>query len=245
MSQLAAWTHTMPKPRAVLIVSAHWEAAPLMLSSPAAGTPLVYDFGGFQQRYYTLTYRTPDASAFAREVAALMPDSAPAHQHPSRGLDHGAWVPLLAMYPDADIPVLQMSMPDLDPQHLFEVGRRLAPLRDEGVLIVGSGFAVVGRVRPMGRRGARARRHRQPVRVPREGARDAVRAPDRRALRPAVRDPRRRRQARRLAQDGHRRLLHRPLEALDRGALTAHRTRTARCAVGHACGRPPRIRART
>src|ERR1700733_4693278 len=85
MAQLAAWTHTMPKPRAVLIVSAHWEAAPLMLSSPAAGTPLVYDFGGFHPRYYTLTYRTPDASAFAAEVAALMPDTAPAHQQPTRG----------------------------------------------------------------------------------------------------------------------------------------------------------------
>src|SRR5580693_7446184 len=92
MSQLAAWVLTMPKPRAVLIVSAHWEAAPLMLSSPAAGTPLVYDFGGFQQRYYTLTYETPDASALAREVAALMPSAAPVHQHPRRGLDHGAWV---------------------------------------------------------------------------------------------------------------------------------------------------------
>src|SRR5579862_7943985 len=86
MGQLAAWTHTMPKPRAVLMVSAHWEAAPLMLSAPGAATPLVYDFGGFQPRYYTLKYETPDASALAREVASLMPDSAPAHQHPSRGL---------------------------------------------------------------------------------------------------------------------------------------------------------------
>jgi 4,5-DOPA dioxygenase extradiol len=144
MSQLAAWTHTMPKPRAVLIVSAHWEAAPLMLSSPAAGTPLVYDFGGFQQRYYTLTYRTPDASAFAREVAALMPDSAPAHQHPSRGLDHGAWVPLKVMYPLADVPVLQLSIPTSDPLALLSLGERLRPLRETGVLIIGSGFLTHG-----------------------------------------------------------------------------------------------------
>jgi 4,5-DOPA dioxygenase extradiol len=144
MSQLAAWTHSMPKPRAVLIVSAHWEAAPLMLSSPAAGTPLVYDFGGFQQRYYTLTYATPDASALAREVAALMPDTAPAHQHPSRGLDHGAWVPLKIMYPLADVPVLQLSIPTSDPLGLLALGTRLRPLRESGVLVIGSGFLTHG-----------------------------------------------------------------------------------------------------
>ena len=144
MSQLADWTHKMPKPRAVLIISAHWEAAPLMLSSPAAGTPLVYDFGGFQQRYYTLTYPTPDASAFAREVASLMPDSAPAHQHPSRGLDHGAWVPLKVMYPLADVPVLQLSIPTSDPLALLSLGERLRPLRETGVLIIGSGFLTHG-----------------------------------------------------------------------------------------------------
>jgi 4,5-DOPA dioxygenase extradiol len=144
MSQLAAWTHTQPKPRAVLIVSAHWEAAPLMLSAPSFGTPLVYDFGGFQQRYYTLTYATPDASAFAREVASLMPDTAPAHQHPSRGLDHGAWVPLKVMYPLADVPVLQMSIPSADPSALLALGERLRPLRESGVLVIGSGFLTHG-----------------------------------------------------------------------------------------------------
>jgi 4,5-DOPA dioxygenase extradiol len=144
MSQLAAWTHAMPKPRAVLIVSAHWEAAPLMLSAPAAGTPLVYDFGGFQQRYYTLTYATPDASALAREVASLMPSTAPAHQHPSRGLDHGAWVPLKIMYPLADVPVLQLSIPTSDPDQLLSLGARLRPLRESGVLVIGSGFLTHG-----------------------------------------------------------------------------------------------------
>lgn len=144
MAQLASWTHTMPKPRAVLIISAHWEAAPLMLSSPAAGTPLVYDFGGFQRRYYTLTYPTPDASAFAREVASLMPAAAPAHQHPSRGLDHGAWVPLKIMYPLADVPVLQLSIPTSDPDSLLALGARLRPLRESGVLVIGSGFLTHG-----------------------------------------------------------------------------------------------------
>ena len=144
MKQLASWTHTLPKPRGVLIVSAHWEAAPLMLSAPGAATPLVYDFGGFQQRYYTLTYPTPDASSLARDVAGLMPAVAPVHQHPSRGLDHGAWVPLKVMYPLADVPVLQLSIPTSDPSLLLSLGARLRPLRESGVLIIGSGFLTHG-----------------------------------------------------------------------------------------------------
>jgi 4,5-DOPA dioxygenase extradiol len=144
MSQLSAWALSMPKPRAVLIVSAHWEAAPLMLSAPGAGTPLVYDFGGFAARYYTLTYPTPDATAFAAEVASLMPDSSPAHQHPSRGLDHGAWVPLKIMYPLADVPVLQLSLPTSDPAALLSLGARLRPLRESGALVIGSGFLTHG-----------------------------------------------------------------------------------------------------
>lgn len=144
MSQLFGWSQSMPKPRAILIVSAHWEWAPLSLSSPRAGTLLVYDFGGFAPVYYTMTYPTPDASSLAERVAAMMPDTESVYQHQSRGLDHGAWVPLKVMYPYADVPVLQLSMPSHDPQRLFELGRRLRPLRDEGVLIIGSGFMTHG-----------------------------------------------------------------------------------------------------
>jgi 4,5-DOPA dioxygenase extradiol len=144
MEQLASWTHTLPKPRGVLIVSAHWEAAPLMLSAPGAATPLVYDFGGFAPRYYSLTYPTPDASALAHEVASVMPSGSPVHQHPSRGLDHGAWVPLKIMYPLADVPVLQLSIPTSDPAALLSLGTRLRPLRESGVLIIGSGFLTHG-----------------------------------------------------------------------------------------------------
>ncbi len=144
MHRLAAWSLSMPKPRAVLVVSAHWESAPLALSAPAAGTPLVYDFGGFARRYYELEYATPDASALAARVAAAMPDAEPVHQHASRGLDHGAWVPLLVMHPLGDVPVLQLSMPTHDPVRLLELGRRLRPLREEGVLVVGSGFMTHG-----------------------------------------------------------------------------------------------------
>ena len=142
--QLARWAADLPRPRAILVVSAHWESAPIALSAPAAGTPLVYDFGGFAPRYYQETYATPDASSLAASVAALMPDSEPVHQHPRRGLDHGAWVPLKIMYPHADIPVLQLSLPTHDPVRLLELGRRLRPLRDEGVLILGSGFLTHG-----------------------------------------------------------------------------------------------------
>ena len=141
-SQLAGLAATLPRPKAILIVSAHWESAPVMLS--ADGAPLVYDFGGFAEKYYRMTYATPPATALAQRVAAMMPDDEPVHQHASRGLDHGAWVPLKIMYPDGDIPVLQMSLPTQDPTRLLELGERLRPLRDEGVLIIGSGFLTHG-----------------------------------------------------------------------------------------------------
>lgn len=140
--QLAAWAAELPRPKAILIVSAHWEAAPVSLT--ASGAPLVYDFGGFDAKYYRMTYRTPDATALAERIAATLPDSMPVHQHTSRGLDHGAWVPLRIMYPEADIPVLQMSLPTHDPYQLLGLGQRLRPLRDEGVLIIGSGFLTHG-----------------------------------------------------------------------------------------------------
>ena len=142
--QFFSWGQALPKPKAVLIVSAHWESAPLSLSATAAGTPLVYDFGGFHPAYYRMTYPTPDAGDLARRVAALMPDTEPVHEHPHRGLDHGAWVPLKVMYPLGDVPVLQMSMPTHEPQRLMEIGRRLRPLREEGVLVIGSGFLTHG-----------------------------------------------------------------------------------------------------
>jgi 4,5-DOPA dioxygenase extradiol len=141
LSQLAA---DLPRPRAILIVSAHWESAPLMLSASGPGVGLVYDFGGFAEKYYRMTYATPAADDLAARVAAMMPDTEPVHQHPSRGLDHGAWVPLKIMYPEGDIPVLQMSLPTHDPYKLLVLGHRLRELRDEGVLIIGSGFLTHG-----------------------------------------------------------------------------------------------------
>ncbi|MBU6245362.1 MAG: dioxygenase [Actinomycetales bacterium] len=144
MSQLLDWSTSLPKPRAIVIISAHWESAPLSITAPAAGTPLVYDFGGFAPRYYQMQYATPDASELAGTLAALMPGDEPLHQHSVRGLDHGAWVPLKVMYPLGDVPVIQLSLPTHDPHRLMEIGRRLRPLREQGVLVIGSGFMTHG-----------------------------------------------------------------------------------------------------
>ena len=144
MDQLFTWSQSMPKPRAVLIVSAHWEHAPISITSTDAAPRLVYDFGGFEQRFFEMTYPTPEASALGREVAAVLPDTEDLHEHRSRGLDHGAWVPLKVMYPLADVPVLQLSLPTHAPDRLIELGRRLAPLREQGVLVIGSGFLTHG-----------------------------------------------------------------------------------------------------
>ncbi|WP_165495336.1 dioxygenase family protein [Actinomadura roseirufa] len=134
--ELARWAADLPKPEAILMVSAHWEEAPLTVSATRR-VPLVYDFWGFPQHYYEVRYDAPVAPQLAEDVRKLVPG---VQQDEERGLDHGAYVPLVEMFPDADVPVLQMSMPTLEPERLFEVGRSLAPLRDQGVLIIGSGF---------------------------------------------------------------------------------------------------------
>ncbi|MEU3840817.1 class III extradiol ring-cleavage dioxygenase [Streptomyces sp. NPDC028635] len=138
--ELAAWSAGLPRPKAILMVSAHWEEAPLALGATTT-VPLVYDFWGFPEYYYRVRYDAPGAPELAESVRKLLrAPGMPVQDIPDRGLDHGAYVPLVEMYPGADIPVLQVSMPTLDPVRLMELGRRLAPLRDEGVLIVGSGF---------------------------------------------------------------------------------------------------------
>jgi 4,5-DOPA dioxygenase extradiol len=140
LQDLFTWGQTLPKPRGIVMVSAHWENAPAAITNPVAGTPLYYDFGGFHPRYYTLQYRTPDATGLARRLAGTLSDTTPLYQHPSRGLDHGAFIPLMAMYPAADVPVVQLSMPSLDPAALLGLGQRLKSLREEGYLVIGSGF---------------------------------------------------------------------------------------------------------
>lgn len=139
VGELRAWADDLPHPTAVLMLSAHWEARPVALGATTT-VPLVYDFYGFPRRYYETTYAAPGAPALAARVRTLLAAAGTTVVATERGLDHGAYVPLVAMYPTADVPVLQMSLPSLVAPDLFALGRALAPLRAEGVLIVGSGF---------------------------------------------------------------------------------------------------------
>ena len=130
----------LPRPRAILVVSAHWAAREPTVSTTA--TPeTIHDFGGFPRPLYEIQYPAPGAPALAERAAQLLQDAGWATQgEPQRGLDHGAWVPLRFVYPQADVPMFQVSMPSrLDERSAYALGQALAPLRDEGVLVVGSG----------------------------------------------------------------------------------------------------------
>jgi len=133
------WAQSLPQPKALLVVSAHWEADELELGETGRHDNLIYDFYGFPDALYELQYPAPGAPQLAETVSALLRDSYPLRKT-TRGLDHGVWVPLLRMWPDANIPVLQLALPrSFEDRALFELGRRLAPLREQGVMIVGSG----------------------------------------------------------------------------------------------------------
>jgi aromatic ring-opening dioxygenase catalytic subunit (LigB family) len=130
------------KPRALLVVSAHWEEpAPTVMTS--ARPPMLYDYYGFPQAAYEITWPAPGDPALAARVRALLDGAGIASaEDPSRGFDHGTFVPLKLTYPDADVPAVQLSLVrGLDPERHLAIGRALRPLRDEGVLIVGSGMS--------------------------------------------------------------------------------------------------------
>lgn len=128
------------RPSAVLAISAHWETVSPTVST-ADFPATVHDFGGFPQALYCLRYPAPGATDTAREAAALIEEAGVGVAlDPARGFDHGAWVPLLLMYPEADVPVTQLSVqPHLGTRHHHRIGQALRPLRERGVLILGSG----------------------------------------------------------------------------------------------------------
>jgi 4,5-DOPA dioxygenase extradiol len=138
VSEFHHWAQTMPTPRAIVVISAHWENTPLSIGATET-VPLIYDFYGFPDDLYRMKYETPSASNLARQIQSLCAPLGPIESAPQRGLDHGAWIPLKCMYPHAKIPVVQVSLPSQDPKQLFALGQRLAPLRREGVLILASG----------------------------------------------------------------------------------------------------------
>lgn len=136
------WAEALPEPTAVLSISAHFEQTPPSLGATTT-TPLIYDFWGFPEPLYQIVYEAPGAPQVADRVESLLATETSVAREENRGLDHGTWVPLLHMYPAADVPVVQLSLPWTDdPRRMFELGRQLAPLRDEGVFILGSGNLV-------------------------------------------------------------------------------------------------------
>ena len=131
---------SLPKPRAILMVSAHWETSLPMLTS-GARLRTIHDFGGFPEPLYKLRYDAPGSPELADETATLLRAAGITSSIDGcRGIDHGAWVPLRWMYPAVDVPVVQLSVqPGLGTPHHLQVGRALQPLTERGVLVIGSG----------------------------------------------------------------------------------------------------------
>ncbi|WP_414652377.1 DODA-type extradiol aromatic ring-opening family dioxygenase [Geomonas sp.] len=129
------------RPRGIVSISAHWTTAePRVTTNPHPAT--IHDFGGFAEELYTLSYPAPGDPLLAGRVLSLLQDNGigPGGKDSSRGYDHGAWSPLMLMYPEADIPVFQLSVqPQLGPRHHLAMGEALKPLREEGILLLASG----------------------------------------------------------------------------------------------------------
>jgi aromatic ring-opening dioxygenase catalytic subunit (LigB family) len=143
----AAWLKDLvadlpERPKAILVVSGHWEA-PVFTIGSSPKPPMLFDYYGFPEETYRLRFDAPGSPALAARVRELLGAAGfPTAEDPARGYDHGVFVPLLLSTPEADVPVVQLSLRrDLDPEAHLSAGRALAPLRDEGVLIVGSGMS--------------------------------------------------------------------------------------------------------
>lgn len=131
------------RPDAILMISAHWETAGTLAVMTNPQPPMLYDYYGFPEHTYQVRYAAPGSPALAQRASALLRDAGlPVQDDPERGFDHGAFVPLYVMYPEADIPVAQLSVEaHFDPALHVLMGRALAPLRDENVLILCSGLS--------------------------------------------------------------------------------------------------------
>ena len=141
--QLTALPSELPqRPKAVLVVTGHWEE-PQFTVGAAQRPGMVYDYGGFPEHTYAIKYEAPGSPQLASRVKELLERAGiKAAMDPERGFDHGTFVPLAVMFPGADVPVVQLSLREgYDPEEHLALGRALAPLRDEGVLIVGSGLS--------------------------------------------------------------------------------------------------------
>jgi len=183
-AELRAWAEAMPKPRAIVIVSAHWQTRDPTIGATTT-LPLLYDFSGFDPALNTIRYAPPGAPDVAARVEKLLA-KVTIGKSPDRKLDHGVWVPLLHMFPAADVPVLQLSLPRREPAELFDLGRALAPLADEAVLFLGSGV-LVHNLRSIDLTGHAASRLRRARRLSRARAQAGDGPSDRGALPPAAR----------------------------------------------------------
>ncbi|MEN3367299.1 MAG: dioxygenase extradiol [Burkholderiales bacterium] len=132
---------SLPRPKAIIVVSAHWESMGAPAVSLASQPETIHDFGGFPPALFAIEYPAPGTPEIAARAAELLEQAGyPVKRSPDRGLDHGAWVPLSLMYPEADIPVAQVSvMRNATPADHEKLGKALSKLRDEGVLVIGSG----------------------------------------------------------------------------------------------------------
>ncbi|XP_058744710.1 4,5-DOPA dioxygenase extradiol-like [Vicia villosa] len=141
---LTSWKQVFPqRPSSILVISGHWDTS-VPTVNVVSRNETIHDFGGFPRRMYKLKYPAPGAPKLAKRVKELIESSglSQVNEDKKRGLDHGTWVPLMLMYPEADIPVCQLSVSSSrDGTYHYNLGKALAPLKDEGVLIIGSGSA--------------------------------------------------------------------------------------------------------
>ena len=134
----------LPRPRAIVVMSGHWEAGKTLLVTSALRPEIIYDYSGFPEEFYQFRYPCPGDPETAVEVVQLLTAAGfSAETDPKRGIDHGAWVPLSRVYPKADMPIVQITVPvGEDPRKIMAIGKALSPLREKGILIAGAGTLV-------------------------------------------------------------------------------------------------------